>query len=281
MTPVSVTSTVVSVLENQEPDEALSTTEIVEKVARRLEDRDRVPEANEVRGRLTQLHKEGVVERPERGRYSLVRADPQETMRLSRLVDLVEASLQSEALRRTVLWDATPYLERAEDGGPGTRLVVEHEHAGQLADKVKVAWSKDDQLFTWTVQTGGPLGLALWKPDTPSPYRIPLGIVFVEREKLGATGLTPRGYRTPFPERVLTEFLGLEGPPEATPIVRTLLDDPDTDFQRLWQAAESLGTVVDLSTLMAGQGKSLRTDLRQQFLDGLPPVVRALAEGVG
>lgn len=279
MSSPSVTSAVLSVLEDQPPDQALSTQEIAEQVARRLEDRDRVPKANEIRGRLTQLRKEGVVERPERGQYALVRADPDDTQALAPLVDIVQALLRPDELRRSVLWDATPYLELAEDGGPGTRLVVEHEHASALKDEVEIAWPGEEQPFTWTVKPPGPLGLALWEPDDPAPYRIPVGIVFVEREKLGGTGLTPGGYRAPFPERVMMEFLGLEGPAEASSIVESILDDPETDFQRLWQAAENLGVVVDLSMLLAGRLDELRPDTRRRFVETVPPVVRTLMEG--
>lgn len=278
MSSASISSAVLSALEEQPPGKALQVQEITEEVTDRLEDRDDPPTPSAIRGRLTTLRQEGVLERPERGRYAVVRADPPETPVLSRLVDVVEDVVRPEALRRTVLWDATPYLEGTEDGAPGTRLVVERKRAEALRDEVEVTWPGDEQLFTWTVKTKGPLGLALWEPDDPAPYRIPTGIVFVEREKFGATGLTPRGYRAPFPERVSVEFLGFEGPANAAPAVRKTLRDPSTGFPKLWQAAENLGASADLAALLAGTGEVLPEDLREAFLERLPPVVRTLVE---
>lgn len=279
MPSTSVASAVLSVLEEQNPDEALRTQEIADRVARRLEGRDRVPEDKEIRGRLSQLRRQGVVERPERGRYTLVRTDTKETAELATLVEILEDLLRPEALRRAVLWDATPYLELAEDGGPGTRLVVEHEQASSLKDEIETRWPAEEQVFAWTVKRRGPLGYTLWEPDDPAPYRIPFGLVFVDGVKLGATGLTPRGYRSPFPERMMMEFLGLEGPAEAAPIVQSILEDPEIRYERLEMAGESLGRLADLRTLLALRGKALPNKLRDQFLQRLPPAAQALAGG--
>lgn len=268
-----------SVLENHQPATAVDVGEIVESVSQQYDEHERVPKDNEIRGRLTQLHKEGVVERPERGRYRLVQREPNETDELVQLVEVVSEFIRPEALRQTVLWDASPYLQLAEDGGPGTRLVVEHEHAISLRDEVAVAWPTDMDVATWTANTTGPLGPTIWAPDDSVTYRTPTGIVFVEREKFGATGVTPTGYRTPFPERVVIEFLGTDGPAEAAAIVQTMLNDPTTDFDRLWQAAASLGTAVPLASMLAGLGTDLRPELRTQFIDELPPVVTSLLGG--
>lgn len=279
MSPTSVTSAILSILEEQEPSTALSVGEIVERVSQRYDEQDRVPNDNEIRGRLTQLHKEGVVKRPERGRYMLVQTEPNETNDLLQLVDIVSEIVRPDALRRTVLWDASPYLQLAEDGGPGTRLVVEHEHASSFHDEVEVAWPADNPVATWTTKTTGPVGSMIWEPDGWAPYRTPVGIVFVEREKFGATGVTPRGYRAPFPERIVIEFLGDAGPAEATAIVQTMLNDPTIEFDRLWQAAESLGEAVTLGIMLAGLGNELRPELRNAFVARLPPVVKSLIQG--
>lgn len=279
MSPPSVTSVILSVLEEQEPSTALSVGEIVESVSQRYDDQDRVPNDNEIRGRLTQLHNEGVVKRPERGRYMLVQTEPNETDALVQLVDVVSEISRQDAFRRTVLWDASPYLQLAEDGGPGTRLVVEHEHASSFRDEVEVAWPSDTHVATWTAKTTGPVGPMIWEPDSSALYRTPIGIVFVEREKLGATGVTPQGYRAPFPERIVIEFLGDDGPAEATAIVQTMLNDPTINFDRLWQAAESLGEAVTLGIMLAGLGTELRPELRTAFVARLPPVVTSLIGG--
>lgn len=279
MSTPTVTSAVLAALESHEPGSSVSLEKITADVQERVADRDRIPRDNEIRGRLARLRKEGVVRRPERGRYALVRIEPSETAAASRLRETVERIVRPEALRRTVLWDATPYLQGSEDGAPGTRLVVEHEHAASLEDEVAVAFPADEQIATWTTTTTGPLGVRLWEPDGPTPYRIPFGIVFVNREKLGVTGVTPHGYRAPFAERVVVEFLGAEGPAEATPIVQNVLQDPSTDLTRLRQAAESLGAVDDLGILLAGLGDALRPELREPFLKELPPVIRTLIGG--
>lgn len=279
MSPPTVTSAILSVLEEQEPNTALSVGQIIDSVSQQYDEQDRVPNDNEIRGRLTQLHKEGVVKRPERGRYMLVQTEPNETTDLVQLVDIVSDIVRQDALRRTVLWDASPYLQLAEDGGPGTRLVVEHEHASSFRDEVDVAWPADNHVATWTAKATGPVGSMLWEPDSSATYRVPIGIVFVEREKFGATGVTPRGYRTPFPERIVIEFLGDDGPAEATAIVQTMLNDPTINLDRLWQAAESLGEAVNLGIMLAGLGNELRPELRTAFVARLPPVVNSLIGG--
>lgn len=279
MTGPSTSSAILSVLEEREPDVTMSVGEIVDAVREQLQDRDRLPSDNEIRGRLTSLNKEGIIKRPERGRYALVRTEPEVTDDLERLVDIISKKMREDTLRRTVLWDATPYLQLAEDGGPGTRLVVEHKTAASLQDEVEVAWPEDESVATWNVKTSGPLGPRLWEPDSPTPYRISDGIVFVEREKFGATGLTPGGYRTPFPERILVEFLGTDGPPEASSIVRTLLQDPDLRLERLWAAAETLGVTVDVGSLLAGLGTELRPQTREEFISKLSPVAGTLIRG--
>lgn len=279
MTPSSTSSAILSVLEEREPDEPMSVREIVEAVREQFEDRDRLPADNEIRGRLTHLHKEGILERPERGHYTLVRAEPAVTDDLVQLVDIISGKMRPGALRRTVLWDASPYLHLAEDGGPGMRLVVEHKTASKLEDEVEVAWPGDEPVATWGVKTSGPLGPRLWEPDSPAPYRIPGGIVFVEREKFGATGLTPSGYRTPLPERILVEFLGDDGPPEASSIVRSLLQDPDVSLDRLWAAAETFGVTGDVGALLASPATELRPEIREAFISRLSPVAGTLIGG--
>lgn len=274
----SVTSTVLAVLEETEPNAALSVGEIVDRVSQRYEKRDRTPGANEIRGRLTQLNKEGIVTRPERGQYVLSQTEPNQTDELAELTSVLSEIMREDALRRTVLWDASPYLQLSEDGGPGKRLVIEHEHATSFRDEVEVAWP-DDHVTTWTTKTSGPIGSQIWTPDESAPYRTPLGIVFVDRKKFGATGVTPQGFRTPFSERVVIEFLGEGGPAEATELVQTMLNDPTTSFDRLWQAAESLGETETLGIMLAGLGDTLRPELREEFITRLPPVVQTLVRG--
>lgn len=275
----SISSVILSVFEEGGPEATMTVREIVDAVRLRYEDRNRVPNDNEIRGRLSTLHKEGVLERPARGQYTMVRAEPEETNDLSVLVDIISKQVRPSTLRRSVIWDATPYLHLAEDGGPGTRLVVEHKQAASLQEEVAVAWPEANKLTTWSTKTPGPLGRHLWEPDASSPNRISMGIVFVEREKPGATGLTDEGYRTPFPERILVEFLGKEGPPEAATIVRSLLQDPTVNLDRLWSAAETMGTSMDLSALLAGLGPELHPELRDEFMGKFSPVTQTLLRG--
>lgn len=275
----SVASVILSVLEETEPNAALSVKEIVNRVSQRYDEKERVPGANEIRGRLTQLNKEGIVKRPKRGQYVLSQTEPNQTNELAQLTSVVSKIVREDAFRRMVLWDASPYLQLSEDGGPGRRLVIEHEHATSFRDEVEVAWP-DDQVTTWTAKTTGPIGSIIWNSNKSSTYRTPLGIVFVDRKKFGATGVTPQGFRTPFPERVVIEFLGEDGPAEATALVQTMLNDPTTNFDRLWQAAESLGETNSLGIMLAGLGDKLRPELRDEFEAKLSPVVRTLVRGI-
>lgn len=275
----SLSSVILSVFEDREAGTVLPVREIVESVKDRMNERERLPGDNEIRGRLSQLRKEGVLERPERGRYRLVRGEVNETGALIQLVEIISDRMRTDELRRTVIWDATPFLSLSEDGSPGTRLVVEHEQAGALEDEVEVEWSGDNSATTWITKGDGPLGVRLWEPSSVAPYRIDVGIVFAEREKLGATGLTEQGYRTPFNERVITEFLGDVGPPEAAPIVRSLLNDSDIDFERLWAASENMGVTVNTGALLAGMGDELRPELRSHFMENLSPAVTPLLWG--
>lgn len=279
MTAPSLSSVILSVFEEQEEDRKMTVAEITAAVKQRVEERNRLPADNAIRGRLSQLHKEGVLKRPDRGVYTLVRTEPKETKNLKQLVDIVSDRIRPSALRRTVLWDATPYLHLAEDGGPGTRLVVEHKKAGSFQDEVEVAWPNKTSIATWITKTSGPLGTLLWEPDNPTAYRVSMGIVFVERERFGGTGITPGGYRTPFPERILVEFLGEDGPPEAATIVRNLLQDPNVDLNRLWAAAETLGATVNVGVLLAGLRPELRPELRKDFTEKLSPVTGTLIKG--
>lgn len=276
-TPLS--SAILTVFEDRKAGAVLSVREIVDSVTERIDDRERLPGDNEIRGRLTRLRKEGVLERPERGQYRLVRGTPNESGALIELVNIVSDRMRPDELRRTVIWDATPFLSLSEDGSPGTRLVVEHERAGALEDEVEVAWSGNTAVATWITKRRGPLGIRLWEPSDPAPYRMEVAIVFAEREKLGATGLTEKGYRTPFNERVITEFLGDDGPPDAAPIVLTLLDDSDIQFERLWAASENMGVTVDTAALLAGMGDELRAELRAKLPAKLSPAVTPLLWG--
>lgn len=276
----SLESAVLAVLEETDPRGALSVQDIIATVTKPRAERDRSPGPNEIRGRLTHLYNQGVIMKPERGRYAPVRFNPPETKWVTRIADSLSNRIRREELRRTVIWDATPYLERSEDGGPGVRLVVEHAQAPVLRDEAMAAWPPNEPILTWTAKTQGPLGSLLWEPDEPPPNQIHTGILFAQRAKLGVTGLTARGYRAPFPERVMMEFLGFEGPSAATPVVQDILEGPDTDFRRLWQAAESLGRATDLATLLAGRLARLPPGLESEFLSRMPPVVRNLIEGI-
>jgi hypothetical protein len=279
MTSRSLSSVILTVFEDREAGAAISVKEVVEAVKNRLDARDRLPGDNEIRGRLAQLRKEGVLERPERGQYRLVRAEPNETEALIELVNLISNRVRPNELRRTVIWDATPFLSVSEDGIRGTRLVVEHDQAGALEDEVGVEWSGDRVAASWITKRSGPLGPRQWGPKESPSYRMDVGIVFAEREKLGGTGLTENGYRTPFDERVVTEFLGEDGPPEAAPIVRNLLNQSDLDFDRLWAASETMGVTLDTGALLAGMGEELSPDLRSQLVEKLSPTLKPLLWG--
>lgn len=278
MSAGSVASVILSVLESQRFGPPVSVRDIVQETQKRTADRQRIPGENEIRGRLTTLYNQGVVEKAGRGKYVLTERSPEETDDLVRLLGLLQDLLPADAFTRSVIWDASPYLELAEDGGPGTRLVLEHENAGSFPDELTAHWQGDEPVHAWVGKTTGPLGPLLWEPKTQTQYRIPFGIVCVERTKYGATGLTPRGYRAPFPERVLMEVLGPDGPPEATSIAQAILNSSDTEYERLRHAAVTLGESETLSILLAGAGDRV-PNLYIPFNNELSPVVKAFVTG--
>lgn len=115
----SVTSATLSVFEEAEANAALSVGEVVDRVRQRYDDANRTPGANADRGRLTQLTKEGFLERPERGTYVLRRTEPNRTDDLATRTSLVADVVRADAFRRTVLWDAHPASSSRRTAGPG------------------------------------------------------------------------------------------------------------------------------------------------------------------
>lgn len=99
MSSESVTSATLSVFEEADPNAALSVGEVVDRVRQRYDDANRTPGANAVRGRLTQLTKEGILERPERGSYVLSRTEPNLTDDLATLTSIVSDVVRADAFR--------------------------------------------------------------------------------------------------------------------------------------------------------------------------------------
>lgn len=236
---------------------------------------------NPVRGRLTQLVEEGVVEKPGRGTYGLARVQHVPTRLEATLYEMTKLTFKERALRTAVLWDATPFLELTEDGAPGHRLVFEHADAEQLKDVVESKWPEaQGRPHVWIVREKGPLGDAFLEPDHPSPGQIPLGIVLVPHERVGGTGLTPQGYRTPFPERVIAEFLGLGAPRDiAKDVVSRLIFRPEFNVERAWKAAHAFHVRGHLYALLAAAYRRLGPEARAAFRDRMPGVVQAALEG--
>lgn len=275
----SLTDVILGAFEDRRGESPLTSSEIVHIAQKQYADAERVPNANEIRGRLSRLASEGIVTRPERGHYELVRTDPQETAALTSLTELLEELLRPDARRRSVVWDATPYLDLAEDGAPGTRVIIEHANATSFRDELLTRWPTDRAIATWSEKQAGPLGTTLWNPTDQFISHDRIGLILVERERFGATGLTDRGVRTPFPERILCEFLGPTGPPDATPIVRSLLRDERLTLERLRQAADTMGVSTPLGALLVAAEDAVPPAMREAYLEDLPPVVRHVLEG--
>ncbi len=270
----SLRDAILSVFEALSAEESVTQSDLAE----RLEGAFDAPvQESSVRARLTGLRQEGVVERERRGHYKLVRAQHDETPALQELIRRATRFFRPEALRRAVVWDATPYLALTEDGAPGTRLVVEHPHVRLLRDELAAPRADQDPWHVVHKRTTKPLGDLIWSLDDDHPW-IKTGVLLLERERLGATGLTDHGYRTPFRERVLVEFLSLTTDPTiGSPIADWILHDSRTRFNRLWQAGQALNVLPDVAILLAALGPRLPAPLFRELQDATLPVVRELA----
>jgi hypothetical protein len=247
-----------------------------------------------VRVKLSELAREGALTKLERAQYQLFTIDqpprPLEAIAARQLLRV----LKPKALRRAVIWDATPFLAQAEDGAPGVRLVIEHPAAETIKNHIESDWApwvapfdwgtRDretaPQLLTWISREHGPLGEQLWEPDEASPSKIHLGIILVAAERIGATGLTPQGYRAPTRERILSEFLTytVDGA-AAADILRAGILDPGFDLKRAEQAALTLGCHHYLHALLAAIHRDLPAKTRAAHLGMAPPFLRAFLEG--
>lgn len=232
--------------------------------------------ARDVRSRLVALRHEGVVERLERGQYRLARGTRHWTALERRLLDILNRAWRPEALARLVLWDATPYLDLSEDGAPGQRVVIEHEDAGGLRETIQQAWP--ERPVQWSVNGRGPLDGRLLEPDD-EVGRIDTGIILVERERIGASVLTPEGVRAPTLERIALEFMGMDEAPDiGLAVTQALLLRSELDHRRLWQAATAIGNRTDLATILTACYDRLPPKLRQEYRKRMPAVAALLME---
>lgn len=230
----------------------------------------------DVRSRLVALRHEGVVERLKRGQYQLARGSRQWTALEQRALEILNQAWRPEALARLVLWDATPYLELSEDGAPGQRIVIEHEEAGSLREAIQQAWP--ERPVQWSVKGHGPLDGRLLEPDRQAG-RIDMGIILVERERIGASVLTPEGVRAPTQERIALEFMGMdEAPDVGAAVTQALLLRSELDHKRLWQAATAIGKRTDLTTTLAVCYDRLPLGLQQDYRKQMPAVAALLME---
>jgi hypothetical protein len=236
-----------------------------------------------MRGRLSELLAIGVVDHAARGQYEAVRVPAQETPYVDALRKVLGEQLGEGALRRTVLWDATPYLMLTEDGAPGARLVVEHAHAETLKDTLEQRWPGQETPYVWMAprhrNRAGPLGNSLWSPPHEGPSRIDLGVLLVAEDRIGGTGLTQQGSRTPFQERILLEFLAMDTDLDiGRPIVARLLG-PDFDVRRAWQCANALDVLPDFIALMSATYSKLTRHQQQEFRGRMPRLVQSYLGG--
>lgn len=273
---MSVRNHILEVLEDA-PD-GLSSEGLNQAVQEKYQGGKRTPAVREITGRLSTLRADGVVEHLERGRYRLARCEEATTPLVQAVAAILQGKFRAKPLRRLVLWDATPYLELTEDGAPGTRIVIEHASAAGLPEMLERDWPGDQRPAFWTTSTKGPLGELLWEPTDRPAGRIDAGVVLVDRERIGGTGLTEAGYRAPFQERVLLEFLEMESD-RGVPVIETLLMRSEADMPRLWASAHALGVLPDLNALLAGSLDRLPDGTANDFFDRLPQAVSHLIGG--
>lgn len=270
----SVRDHILEVLE--EALDGVPSDELVAAVQEKYQGGARTPLAREVTGRLTDLRDEGVIERPDRGMYRLARAETPSSGLQDQVAAVLRSKWRAKPLRRLVLWDATPYLELTEDGAPGSRIVIEHANAAALQEVLAGAWPGNERPVFWATKTKGPLGELLWAPDD-TVGRIDMGVLLVDRERIGGTGMTTNGYRAPFRERILLEFLEMESD-RGAPVIEALLRS-DADMDRLWASANALGVLSDLNALLAGCLDRLPEGTAKAYLGKLPRSVAHLIRG--
>lgn len=239
---------------------------------------------------MNQRVRESIVSRLAFGEYALREVAVKENPLEQAVANILAGVLKPKALRRAVIWDATPFLSLAEDGAPGVRLVIEHAAGPSIKDAIESNWAtliskfpkgekRPLQTLAWIVHRRGPLGDHLWEPERPGPSVIDLGVVIVADERLGGTGLTQHGYRAPSHERILTEFMAEElDAAAAHDILRAGLLHKTFSIKRAEEAARTLGTMYRLWTLLTAAQPQLPEPLRSQVLDKVPAYVRGFLE---
>jgi hypothetical protein len=291
----TVRSTLLEILSALKGDESISPEEIL-RLATEPSRSSSPPTQSVVSGRLSDLVREGIVEKPDRGRYRLTRTSDAGTPLESEMGSRLQNVLRKEHLSTLVLWEATPYLEWNEDGPPGTRLVVEYPEAKAIQGTVLSQWPQVETPEAWTTRRKGPIGSALWdNPDqTMQPGRPAIVFVASSRKKtrgktpmmagLGGTALAPAGYRRPLRERVLCEFLGKDLEPELAKSVidNILLSTQNTrplEFKRLQQAAEAIKVEKELTVLLTAAYSRLPSQIQRDLVKSLPPSLTEILEG--
>lgn len=292
----SIRAALLEALSGLKEDESISQEEILRRLASDPSRYSSPPTQSVVSGRLSELVKEGVAEKPERGRYRLARTSDSRTPLEAEMGSRLQKALRKEYFETLVLWEATSYLEWSEDGAPGTRLVIEYPDPMAIQNTVLNEWPRTETPTAWTIRRKGPIAAGLWNDPqlTVQPGKPAVVFVGSSRKKtggrgplmagLGGTALVPAGYRMPLRERILCEFLGKDLDPDLgrTVIENLLLAEENgepLEFKRLQQAAEAIKVENELTVLLTAAFSRLPTPIQNEFADSLPPSLREYLEG--
>lgn len=256
----------------------------VKEIHAALEEMGAPAKTGPLRGRLTELRHSGVVEKAGLGAYRLVRTDPPSSYAVEEVAGFLSGQLSPTELARTVIWDATPYLMLSEDGVSGRQVVVETPVGKTLVPIINQEFETRKLHGAWLAprwrNRAGPLGPILLEPQDRDAWHDFTGILVVAEERIGGTGLTRQGFRAPFPERILMEFMAMDADVDVGRAIVEHILRTGIDIKRGWACAHAINVLPDYAALMASIYHRLSPSQRQQVRDLLPGVICSfLGEG--
>ncbi len=172
--------------------------------------------------RLSELTREGILEKVGHGSYQLAVAKQDDTPpSLQRLANVLRAALPSRALHAVIIWDATPILASTEDGVTGQHFVVEvpRQTGGATGAEIERNWPSKEpsNVREWAYRddamaelAGVPRRRPIVSVANASQANVNVHVAPAEGH-YAATILTPAGHRIATRERIATDFMQLPG----------------------------------------------------------------------
>ncbi len=228
-----------------------------------------------LRGRLSELLQIGVVDQIGKARYTLTRSHEALGEPIEGLVEFLHSYLRPEEMARTVVWDATPYLALSEDGVQGRHVVVETRLATQLLEVLNSEYESRKGHGAWLVprqhNRAGPLGGAL--TSEPRGHDPGMDIALVAEERIGGTAVNRRGFRTPFSERIMLEFLSMDAEIDVGRAIVEHQIRQGFDIRRAWQCAVALDILPEFTAFVTAVYPRLTRDQQDCFQVLVPGLV--------